>query len=266
MTKSTPFFVFIAIFLCQFACKSDDDLDLNSNIEFSNCLADEPLPEFTDSWCNDLSLDSTLYCEMISIDTPFRLNTESKGWLPFFCCEIGESIYYSNEKGDQTSLVVSEKGYYIQSTRRNIANHCEFDKEKKVIFCSKKELGFVKVVSDLFGLELEIKLSPYLNTSNLNAITTGTNVYILSKRDSNIHNGSFIDTHFNRIVESGNLPETFSSSEFYDEITILNRTFQDVYADSSTNSFSSSIPMLYNQEYGIISFIDKSGERWVINK
>ena len=51
---------------------------------------------------------------------------------------------------------------------------------------------------------------------------------------------------------------------FFEELEILGKKFENVY--TYENVFDpDAVKMFYNQKYGIVSFIDKTGKQWVIN-
>ncbi len=247
----------LATFL--FSCGENDK---TKNREFENCLKDEIVKDNGIKNCDLFPLDSSKFCDIVHPDTILRLTEYQKGWLPYFCCNLGEEIYYVDKDENETSFVILNKEFFINKVLKSSQDTCPDNNLRKIYYCFDFEDASVNVYSDLLNIEFHIVLEPDFSsiTAKINKSWAVLNINSYVKIDSNYK----IKTHlFTLLGNDYNDKPYIGFSKHFDEINILGRTFYDVYNYENPRD-EDYREIYYNSDYGIVSFIDKSGKQWRI--
>ena len=170
------------------------------------------------------------------------------------------SLYFQDSLENETifQIDMENEGYKIWNG--SIHEACEFDNSIQKIYKIKYDQYWyiisesAKTLDKQFALALATEPSPY--PTNSETISDQLTVY-----KSRVSNSSAYVTNLKILVNPRNLSEDdikrFQSP--VDEITLLNRTFYDVYISSDSKEY-------YNYEAGLIAFRDYDEKLWVLDK
>ena len=240
--------------LCIVSCKKEDNAPIR-NHEFGNCLKDEePL---SSEGCNVFELQTSQYCEVIHSPHIFSLSETAGDWLPYYCCEKGDTIPYLNQQGKKINLSILGKSR--SKTGIQVIGKCESDSSKNIIRCSNFEKAIIYIESALSEQVLNLHLWPDFEADSLESLKLGAhlNIYNDAGRTNN-HIFSFP-------VDWTNLTKPIPYDyQYIPEIEILGKTFFEVYThEEELKGFYTKI--YYNKEFGIVSFVDETGVQWRVD-
>lgn len=244
MSRLTLFFSVIFIL---FAC----DNDLDEVLEESNCL-EELIPiDNSISNCFTNDLDTTRYCEQISLEQVFKLSNEAMTWLSYYCNPIEDKFYFVDENNQETFFELTDKEFEIRRQVFNGFDNCEDGTDRYRLYCANEENLKTKLFSELLNIEIEIQLTTAFERP-FEDLKHGIELYI---RDEN-------KILFHTIIEEGSLDPLISSNHLhFEEIEILDETYFDVFSYKSVID-TSNIQFFYNKDLGIVSFIDQFNNQW----
>ncbi|MFK7904521.1 MAG: hypothetical protein AB8B69_05330 [Chitinophagales bacterium] len=244
--------------LALISCKKEE-----IDKKISNCLSEEKEDGLTGCIKENFGSLYDDYCEVIIVENVIRLSEGAKMWLPFYCYEVGEKIYYSNEQGNETFLSVKRKSYGRISTGHEEVGTCRDSTDRNKIYCVDGEYANITLSSDLLGLEPIISIKGEIKQPfSIDSIKTGTSleIYTIRRTDSS----AIITPHFNLTIENEDLMIE-SNIKYYPEIEILGKYFFYVYSQKF-DFFSVRIKIYYNKEFGLVSFVDKTGVQWRLDE
>ena len=174
------------------------------------------------------------------------------------------SLYFQDSLENETVFQVDMENVGYRIMNRYYSEPCEFDNSLEKIYKVRSDhyryfiSESTKTLNLTFLLVLDIQPSYY--PFNINKISDELGVGRGSKTDSTT---AAYGINLNILVD----PRTLSEDEIkkrnfqspVDEITLLNRTFYDVYISSNSKEY-------YNYELGLIAFRDYDEKLWVLDK
>lgn len=250
-------------------CACDSNIELTPNTIFGSCLQEEQVSDFSIQERleeSNFQLDSTIFCEQTDVDTPFLLSEEDKEWLPQYCLEEGDMIYYSNGR--------EEVGFRLEEKTHNLRfqvyrqDTCELDGRNKLYHTKQEEATLLFYSDDLsMSLGALVKADISFDTSFPTSATSSIGFYSSTAQDS------FGVWVVREIPKNG---DTFFSTngEYHEEINLNGRIFYDVYEQTDTyftggtrtSSYLGGISVLYyNKDFSVVGFSDNDDVLWVIN-
>ncbi len=266
ISKSILSFVIGTIILSLIATTSckQKELPTPDKHEFGDCLLLDVPGNPPPMGCVEDNERDSLYCSKTVIEEVFKLSAEDKRWLPYYCCEILDQITYVSASGNQTMLQVLDKNYGIVGHGKSIQKNCSEEPEKKHLYCLFSESAGVRLEFPLIEKTISVNLNiDFLYNPETDELQSGTIIKINSIQFLNPDITSFNNTTYLRTtINQGTLPErNYSNIEFYEEIELANKTFQDVHSYTNFND-STAIKMYYNRDLGIVGFEETSGKQW----
>ena len=231
---------------------ADEDVAQTKN-SFVDCVVEDMAEESTQS-CSALTLDSTLFCELVSVDGIFELTVEERKWMPYYCLDINDKIYFVDSLGKETYFVLRKKNRNLATSFPNGFDKCIESESKTRLYCVNYENIFSRVYSELLDQELSLNLSVEFDRPFKLPLETG--VILEIKTDNTTYLTAFVEVGDLNIVQASNLI-------FYNELELLGEKFYNVHTLKNTWQ-SSSIPMYYNKEFGIVGFKDRSNKLWKV--
>ncbi len=250
-------YLLLLISLILFSCSKKEEAPLSKNQVLSAECLKSAEPISFDPTCY---FDSTYHCELIEYQNEIPISDENKEWLKAFCLNDFDRIFFHDEDGNETYLEIAEKRY--MKMRQNIGvDTCAG--ERLSVYCVKTERASVEIRVPIASMTINLGIRNNLNVEENRKIVSNVVIEAYSIVSS-IQSTQFIN-HFNIIPDFDN---SFLQ-EFFPEIDILDKTFEEVYTSSDTNIILPSNPdalkIFYNKEFGIVSFIDNNGTQWVLN-
>lgn len=243
------------LFALMFTISCADDEVSHTKNSFPDCII-EGKPEDATQVCNPNIIDTTNTCEIVIVDEIFELTVDGKKWMPYYCLDVDDKIYFVDSIGNETYFVLRKKKRIIATSHFNGFDKCLISESQTRFYCINYEIIWTNVYSELLDQELSLRLEVEFNRPFILPLETGA---ILGIRTGNTN-------HLTAFVEVGDLNNVhFSNLIFYDELELLGEKFYDVhtYINPSQNSF---IPMYYNKEYGIVGFRDRSNKLWKVKR
>jgi len=241
--------------LALVSCQKEESPPIR-NHEFGNCLKDEE-PLFPEG-CNVFDSQTSQFCEVVHSPYIFSLSETAGDWLPYYCCEKGDTIPYLNQQGKKVHLSILGKSR--SKTGIQVIGTCESDSSKNKIRCRNFEKAIIYIESALSEQVLVLHLWPDFETDSLESLKLGAhlNIYNDTRRTNN--------NVFSFPVDWINLTKPFPHNfEYLPEIKILGKTFFEVYThEEGLNGFYTKI--YYNKEFGMVSFVDETGVQWRLDK
>jgi hypothetical protein len=233
---------------------ADNDVEQTKN-KFVNCVVEGMAVDATQD-CSIATLDTSIFCEIVSVDSIFELTVEERKWMPYYCLDINDKIYFVDSLGNETYFLLRNKNRNLATGFPNGFDKCTESESKTRLYCVNYENIFSRVYSELLDQELFLKLSVEFDRPFKLPLETGA---ILEIRTGNTN-------HLTAFVDPGDLNNVHASNLiFYDEIELLGEKFYNVH--TSINSWqSSSIPMYYNKEFGIVGFRDQTKKLWKVKR
>lgn len=233
---------------------ADDEVSHTKNI-FPDCVIEGMTVDATQD-CSIATLDSTIFCELVSVVGMFELSVEERKWMPYYCLDINDKIYFVDSLGNETYFVLRNKNRNLAIGFPNGFDKCNESESQTRLYCVNYESIWTRVYSELLDQELSLKLSVEFDRPFKLPLETGV---ILEIRTGNTN-------HLTAFVEVGDLNNVEASNLiFYDELELLGEKFYDVHFRFNPWQ-SSSIPMYYNKEYGIVGFRDRTNKLWKVKR
>lgn len=245
----------ILFLLVLVSCKKEE-----IDEKISNCLLEEKEDGVTGCIKENFGSLYDDYCEVIIVEDVIRLSEDSKMWLPFYCYEVGEKIYYSDEQSNETFFSIERKNYSRLSAGYHNFETCLDSTNRKKLYCIDNEYASVTISSELLELEPTISVKSEIKLPfSIDSIKTGTSLEIRT-----LDSSGTITPHFNLTIEK---EESMINSniKYYSEIEILGKHFFEVYSQKF-DFFGGRIKIYYNKEYGIVSFVDETGVQWRLDQ
>ena len=248
----------IAIFLL-FSCSKDTSVNrpLTANQMFSSDCFEEAEPTSIASQC---IVDTTTYCQIVEIQESFPFSDDEKEWLKSFCLNTFDKIFFHNENGEEIFMEIDSKGYFTNTSLRAFEN-CSDDRLRA--YCVQIEQANVGFWIPDLTTTFDLNLTKIFEGEYPDDLRSSLALWAFTISEPNVINNQFsLTTHLNIDVSL----ESNISQEFFDEITILDRTFQNVFTSKDVILISpNTLKFFYNKEFGIVSFIDNNGTQWVLN-
>ena len=250
-------YLLLFISLTLFSCSKNEETPLTKNQELlAECFKDMVPISFIQG-CN---FDSTFHCELTEYQDEIPISDEDREWLKTFCLNDFDKIFFHDEDGNETYLEIAEKRFL--TTYRTVGIDTCADGRFNA-FCVKTEQANVEIRVPVASMTFNLVIRNNLNVEENEKIVSNVMIEAYSIVSS-IQSTKFIN-HLNIIPDFDN---SFLQ-EFFPEIDILDKTFEEVYTSSDTNIIIPSNPdalkIFYNKEFGIVSFIDNNGTQWVLN-
>ena len=182
----------------------------------------------------------------------------SRNSIPFY---ENKSLYFQDSLENETvfQFEVENEGYKVLDRYYHVP--CEFDNSLEKIYTVRAD-QYIYVISEstktlnlTFLLNLQTQPSYY--PFNIDIISDQLGVFRSSKTDSTAAYGS----NLNILVNPRNLSDDDIKNyrNPVDEITLLNRTFYNVFISMDSNEY-------YSYEAGLIAFRDWDKKLWVLDK
>jgi len=232
------------------SCSNDNGL--NTDHIQTECIIESIPEDFSSISCEESPVDTSIYCEIILVDKVFELTVDERKWIPYYCCELGEKIYFEDIEGNETGFVLEEKNRGIYTAGFNGFDDCDSLNEKHRVYCVNREVISIEFYSDLLRHELGIKLEVEFDRPFELPLETGV---ILEIRGNKIN-------HLTAFVEEGDLNDINAENLIYhDEFELLGENFSNVhtYRNVVDNDF---VEIFYNKEFGLIGFKDYNETLW----
>ncbi len=239
-----------------FSCDApEENLEFQVPHVLSGCVV-ESVDATSNFTCEDIELDTSVHCEKIHIDEDLNLTDQDVSWMPGFCCELGDQLFYENEDGERIFLTLDEKIFEPSVLLVSNDTECS-DPSKRTLYCGESQMVELQFSSSHLPHPLSINLNKRIQLSN-GEILKGARLVAFFSTQSTVFPFEIILEAF---VEPGNL-ELDYDFEFHEEIEILGQTFNNVY--STPMLFQEPFTLFYNQSAGIVAFIDQVGRTWRI--
>lgn len=214
-------------------------------LAINSCSKDENENNIEDNPCKD---------EIIG---EYHLFENSRNCIPY---DQDLLLYF---KDSQTKQVVFEAkmkhGQYPQVLYTEVTQ-CEFDNSEEKKYLAKGEGVSYSIEEPLKSLGISFDLALlncFLSTDNFQVFDELTIKMDYSIENNNSHRN--ISALINSSQLTDDQIESYSQPIIINEITILNKTFHDVYSDSNEKVF-------YNFEVGLVAFRDNTDNFWVFEK
>lgn len=172
------------------------------------------------------------------------------------------TIRYKNEKGETIDLKVDDKTYLKSNAVYSSAVSCPGDSTKTTGYCIEFEQLVIGLREQTGKLDLSISILTKPDMRNPGAGRAGDFLNITRKKGNNL----FSELSFVLNQRTLTYEEEFNQAHL-DQIELLGKTFSDVITNDIT-LFVNPKPYKYyfNQEVGLIGFVDSDGVLWVIEE
>lgn len=254
--KIFKYLLFLAI-LFSFACKKER---IQNPIPEPFCLNSSPSMGVSPidvngsvANCNtQFPIDTSRWCEIIPKET-LLLEEEAKCWVPQYQFDIGQSFTYNNAAGQSITLTLTDKAHLL-GNRIYTSERCETNANKRKGHCYESELFYITLKDATNKIEYYIEMRAtkiqFADTTEINT----PELLIMAVLSNNARGALLWDKEFDKT-------ETlYQLTEFSEEITLLNRTFENVICNGR--------PVVnkayYNKEFGLLGFEDDEEVLWVL--
>lgn len=250
-------YLLLLVSLILFSCSKDEDSTLSKNQVLSAECFKDIVPTGFSQGC---SSDSIYHCEVTEYQDEIPISNEDREWLKIFCLNDFDKIYFHDEEGNETFLEIAEKRFLTMYRTVGI-DTCADGRFRA--FCVKTEQAQVEIRVPIASTTFNLGIRNNLNVQENGDIVS--NVMIEAYTINSFLQSTLFINHLNVIPEA----EFSFGQEFFSEIEILDKTFNNVYTSNDSNLLISrhpdAIKIFYNKEFGIVSFIDNNGTQWVLN-
>jgi hypothetical protein len=243
------------LFALLFTISCADDEVENAKNTALICNMEDIAEDLTKN-CSEIIFDTTRYCDLIRIEETFELTVEERKWMPYYCMDINDKIYFVDSLGNETYFVLRKKGRNLVTDYLYGYDRCIVSESSKRIYCVNYENVLTTVYSELLNQELSVTLFVEFPRPSGLPIETGVNLKIRGNNTNHLF--ACVEERNLGYVPPGNL-------KFYNELELFGEKFYEVH--SMTNTWQSSfIPMYYNKEYGIVGFRDQNKKLWKVKR
>ena len=241
-----------------FACKKEGDKQLSKNQSLSaECFKEMEPTDFEQS----CYFDSTYHCEQIVSQDFIPISDDDREWLKLFCLDNFDRIYFHDENDNETYLEISNKRFL--TTFNNVGMGSCNDGRLKVT-CVETEFANVEIRVPAASMTINVGIRNNFDVLPNGKIESFVAVEAYTFNSTAQQSNQFI-YHLNAIPEFG----AGLAQEFFPEIEILGKTFEEVYTSDDSNPIITRNPdalkIFYNKEFGIVSFVDNNATQWVLN-
>lgn len=252
--------LFALISALIFSCRSEDFVpETNPQFNFE-CLLSAEVEDIS-QLCDSTDYDTAFVCEKICYEETLYLDIKEKEWLPYFCLEIGQRIFFNDGEGNQTFFEITGKEYKLKTINYIASDTCMNGLQRAFFYNTEEVL--VSFSSDLLRKDFNLTLS-YLNSFySLTGFERVPSVQI-SSRNRLVSLFPNVTDFYAQLKPDGTADDFVVSLDFLPELKVYEKSFSDVV---TYNAFlgNDHTEIFYNQEFGIVSFIDQSGKQWVFN-
>lgn len=261
------FLVSLIFLLVLVSCEKEEESPIRVVFELGKCFNGTVSGNFTVE--QDASnFDENLSCGQVFSDTHFPLSEEACSWLLNYCCEEDKEVQFINSDGDNSFLFIDERKPVLMNAPIEVP--CENQSDKKLTYYHYFEIATVRLGTSLSDEMLSLEVWP--DRENILSDAPKLGAYM----DINIYESSFLghnntdrsnsnEIYYPRFtipIDRANLSLPFRYDfQYLPEIEILGKTFYKVYThEEELEGFYTKI--YYNKEFGIVSFVDETGEQW----
>lgn len=193
-------------------------------------------------------LDTTAWCEYVQGET-FRLTDTTKYWVPQYQYELGEIFSYKNSNGQTLDLTLKRKEHLLVK-RIEKRERCEENSDKLRGYCHEIEMFYVVLENPNRGYNIYIEMGMSLQTfvDSDKEFIQGK-LLILTLAPGGYQGWKLWAEEFDKSKS------VYQLTDFYEELTLLNRTFKHVISEGG---------YFYNKELGLVAFEDNNSTLWVL--
>ena len=233
----------LAVALIVAGCENDDMLPV---VVPRNCLTTLEDPGFQPDCAPAPAFDS-LFCEVVQLEELYRLEEDSKYWIPQLCETYGSFIRYRDSKGVNVKMH-RDASHKFKYDMFNGYDNCGDSNSQSRWYCNYAESAMVGLENDELGVRFRIELSTHFQRPVDLSPRTGDRVSIWMA----IPGVNVWLTQFRLIVDDGNLTEDNNDGmEFYESFVINGQTFSDVY---TTQESLYDAQVYYSRERGLVGW------------
>ncbi|MEO1516901.1 MAG: hypothetical protein AAFV95_17900 [Bacteroidota bacterium] len=260
-TRWSPFLLLLLLSLMASACFDDDDFTSPSDPKQSDCQQDssdyDPVPfraanhridekyVFRDTSC----ISPTSACDLIEVPDTFYLIDRARNFLPQSKLSIGEKISYVNNKGAFLHFEIVEKDHAI--SKSYFTNPCVTGQGDG--YCFFGERYQLRMNSHDCKYQLKIRNNVFVRLDSLGNFRQLDGMAIFDETYRNGNTGIFyLPLYDNARIEA----------EYYPSYSLNGDEFAEVYKMEQYDKMK----VFYNQEYGLVGFIDEENVEWKIYK
>ena len=169
-------------------------------------------------------------------------------------------LYFKDATGNQVNFEVTKSATDYPQYIYALDTQCEYDSSQKKYYITTGEAYFYDIKEPLESLGVSFDLFLGNGFFGINDIKIFDQLKF-SMDYSNENNCS--EDNISILINSNQLTDErvalYPKSTFINEVTLLNKTFEDVYVGSDEKIY-------YNYEVGLIGFKDQADNLWVFDK
>jgi len=195
----------------------------------------------------------------------FNLLPESSAAMPYFG---GKSILFVDSIGNEAEAIVNESLFGTGMNSGFLLRYDVYEEGDtvKYSYVEENRSFFLEAASLDINMNISLRARPYYSDPESKAVADVINIFcnypepVTDSINNLVLSSSQVFFH---IVDQRTWPTPLSTQRYDAELVVLGRTFKDVYQNEIAGPKSK---ILYNYEFGIISFTDHTGKTWRFEK
>jgi hypothetical protein len=197
-------------------------------------------------------IDTNRFCKTIAVEDEMFLSDRDREWMPYWCFEEGDKIYFENEFGIVNHFQVLGFGHKLLTAGYFGNDECEDDPEKENIYCMNIERIWGKLLVREFWQQINFRVEVAFDSILQLPIKKGLLV--------RLEGGKVFNSR--TIVKKNRLGMIDAQSLIFEDVKrILDTDFYNVYTAKNLSD-NKEIEFYFNKEFGIVGFRDDKGLMW----